>query len=387
MTANSRDFKHARPLAEVAWVFLKLGAIGFGGPAAHIAMMERELVERRRWVSREDFVDLVGAVNLIPGPNSTEMAIHLGHTRAGWPGLVVAGVCFIAPAMLIVSLIAESYVRYGSLHWFAGAMASVTPVVLAIVAHAIWTMGRTAVTTPLLGVLTLAAVAAAAWGAPELGILAASGFLAGLFVNAPGVSPKMPKPALAPALLPLAPIAAGVTAFSLHALFLAFLKIGSVLFGSGYVLIAFLRSEFVVQRGWLTERQLLDAVAVGQVTPGPVFTTATFIGHLLGGVPGGLTATAGIFLPAFVFVAISGPLIPFIKRSPRASAALRGVTAASLALMAVAAFQLARGALTDGLSIGLAIASALLLLARVNATWIILAALAFGVVRALAAST
>ena len=369
-------------LRDLAWVFLRLGATAFGGPAAHVALMEAEVVGRRRWLTRAQFLDLLGAANLIPGPNSTELAIHVGREQGGWRGLVIAGTCFIAPAMLIVMALGWAYTRWGARPEAAALMSGVKPVIIAVVVQAIWGLGRTALKTRWLGVLAALATAAVALGVHELAVLAGAGAAAALARTGGrrGVAGFVP-------LVPLGPAAAATAAapFGLGPLFLFFLKVGAVLYGSGYVLIAFLRADLVHRYHWLTEGQLLDAVAVGQVTPGPVFTTATFIGYLLGGPTAALVATVGIFLPAFVFVAASGPLIPRLRRSPTAGAFLDGVNVASLALMAVVVVQLGRDAVVDLPAAGLAIASAVLLLRfRVSATWLVLGGAAIGLARALA---
>jgi len=370
-------------LAELARLFLKLGTIGFGGPAAHIALMEDEVVRRRGWLTRERFLDLLGATNLIPGPNSTEMAIHVGHQRAGWRGLVVAGVSFILPAFLIVLACAWAYGRYGTLPAAEGLLRGVKPVIIAIVLQALAGLGRAATRTRLLAALGLLALAAAAAGIHELAVIFGAGALAAVVAWARSTGTS--RGAHGIAVLPLGAAAlastAGAAPFSLSSLFLVFLKIGSVLFGSGYVLLAFLRSDLVVRRGWLSEGQLLDAVAVGQVTPGPVFTTATFVGYVLGGVPGAVLATVGIFLPAFVFVALSGPLVPRIRRSPVAGAFLDGVNVASIALMALVTAQLARAAIVDGWTAAIAVVAALLLLRfRASPAWLVPAAGLLGLV-------
>jgi chromate transporter len=361
-------------LAELARLFLKLGTIAFGGPAAHIAMMEDEVVRRRRWLTPEEFLDDLGATTLIPGPNSTELAIHIGHARAGWRGLLVAGACFILPATLIVGTIAWAYVRFGSLPAVASLLYGVKPVVIAVVAQALWRLGRTALKTPGLWALGAAAVCATAFGANEILVLVAAAAVMALLRSSSlhrSRAAVLPAAPLFCCALPLA--AAGSASVSLWMLFGVFAKAGAVLFGSGYVLLAFLRADLVDRLQWLTEQQLLDAVAVGQVTPGPVFTTATFIGYVLGGPAGAVVATVGIFLPAFVFVALSGPLIPRLRRSPTASAVLDGVNVASLALMVVVSFLLARAALVDVVTIGLSLASAYLLFrARVNSAWLVL---------------
>jgi len=364
-------------LRALALLFLRLGATAFGGPAAHVALMEDEIVRRRGWLSRERFLDLLGATNLIPGPNSTELAIHVGHARAGWPGLVVAGASFIAPAALIVTACAWAYVRFGALPELAGFLYGVKPVVIAIVAQALWRLGRTAIRSVRLGALALAAAAANALGVDEIAVLAASALLA--------VAVEVGAARAARGFVPLAgagTVAASTSSvFGLWPLFFFFAKVGSVLFGSGYVLLAFLRTGLVAQRGWLSESQLLDAVAVGQVTPGPLFTTATFIGYLLGGAAGAAVATLGIFLPAFVFVALSAPFLPRLRASPVAGALLDGVNAASLALMAVVTAHLARAALVDPLTLGLAAAAGAALLARPrwSSAWLVLAGGAAGV--------
>jgi chromate transporter len=361
-------------------LFLKLGTTAFGGPAAHIAMMEDEVVRRRRWLTREQFLDYLGATNLIPGPNSTELAIHVGHARAGWPGLLAAGLAFILPSTLIVGTIAWAYVRYGALPEVAGLLYGVKPVVLAIVAQALWSLGRTAVKSKGLAVVGVAAVAAAAAGVHELLVLAIAGAIMIAAVASRGLAAATPLVMMSAAGGVTAPVtSAAAAAFGLWPLFLVFAKAGAVLFGSGYVLLAFLRADLVDRLHWLTEAQLLDAIAVGQVTPGPVFTTATFIGYVLGGSAGAAVATVGIFLPAFVFVALSGPLVPRIRRSAIAGAALDGVNVASLALMAVVSWQLARTAVIDPLTAGIAVASLIILLRfRLNSVWLIGASAALG---------
>ena len=369
----------SRRLRELAWMFLRLGTTAFGGPAAHIAMMEDEVVRRRQWLSREEFLDLLGATNLIPGPNSTEMAIHIGHRRAGWAGLVVAGSCFILPATLIVTAIAWAYVRFGQLPKVEGLLYGVKPVIIAVVLQALWGLGRTALKTkPLAGVAVVAA-ALSFLGVNELAVLFGTGLLVAAalrMVQQPTGSAAAPLIGVVPALpfaVTTSAAAAVATPFGLWPMFLFFLKVGSVLFGSGYVLLAFLRADLVDRWHWLTESQLLDAVAVGQITPGPVFTTATFIGYLLGGGSGATLATLGIFLPAFFFVAISGPLVPRLRRSLVAGAFLDGVNVASLALMAIVTWQLGRVAVCDWITAALAVASgALLFRYRVNSAWLVL---------------
>lgn len=372
-------------LAEIAVVFLKLGTIAFGGPGAHIAMMEDEFVTRRGWLSRQEFLDRLGAANLIPGPSSTEMAIYIGLNKGGWPGLLVAGACFILPAAVLVALIAAAYVRYGSLPQVAGVLYAVKAVVIAIVLQAFWKLAQSAVKNRWLAVIGILSAVLAFLATSNLLILAIAGALgaAPQLHKRSGTSNRFPGVTW----LSSSKVSAGLLAMgasstpSLAGLFLTFLKIGSVLFGSGYVLLAFLRSDFVVRLHWLTEKQLLDAVAVGQVTPGPVFTTATFIGYVLAGVPGAVVSTIGIFIPGFILVAISGPIIPHIRRSAFASAALDGVIVGSLALMGVVTWQLAKAALVDPITIIIAVVSAILLIAyRINTAWLIAAAAVVGMI-------
>ena len=358
-------------LKEVAILFLRLGATAFGGPAAHIAMMHDETVKRRKWLNDQEFLDLVGATNLIPGPNSTEMAIHIGFLRAGWPGLVTAGVNFIAPAMLIVMGLAWVYVKFGSTPQAEWLLYGIKPVVIAIIVQALWNLGQKAIKGMLTAAVAVSVVALYFFGINEIALLFAGGMVVIMVRN----FQRLRSQAIIAFLLPLGGL--GVLAqasipFSLPALFLTFLKIGSVLYGSGYVLLAFLRADFVVRYGWLTDQQLIDAIAIGQVTPGPVFTTATFIGYLLGGIPGALLATLGIFLPSFIFVAMSNPFIPRIRNSAMASSLLDGVNVASLGLMAAVTWQLGRASLIDPLTILVAlIALVLLVRFKANSTWLI----------------
>lgn len=361
-------------LRDVALLFLRLGFTAFGGPAAHIAMMEDEVVRRRGWLTHEEFLDLYGATNLIPGPNSTEMAIHIGHRRAGVPGLVVAGACFILPAAGLTSAIAWAYLRFGTLPQADGLMRGIKPVIIAVVLQALVAFGKTALKTRLAVAVAVACFAGSLLGGNELALLLLAGALT-LVVRRPR--------SVAPAVFPLLGSAAAPAAvsFGLFPLFLFFLKVGAVLFGSGYVLLAFLRADLVERWHWLSEAQLLDAVAVGQFTPGPVFTTATFIGWVLAGPKGAALATVGIFLPAFVFVALSGPLIPRLRRSKHAGAFLDGVNAGSLALMAAVTLQLGRAAVVDVPTAGLAVLSAVVLLRwKPNSVWLVLGGAAVGVV-------
>lgn len=367
-------------LVEVALLSLKLGFTAFGGPVAHIAMLQDEVVQRRKWLDEQQFLDLVGATNLIPGPNSTEMIIHTGYLRAGFPGLIVAGACFILPAMLMVTLLAWSYTLYGSTPQADWLLYGVKPVVIAIILQALIGLGRKAVKSPRYYVIGLLVVGAYFLGANILLLLAVGGLIVMLIENLTSLRSLLRSVLILPP-LGLALLQQSSPAFDLRTLFLTFLKIGSVLYGSGYVLLAFLRADFVTRLGWLTDQQLIDAVAIGQITPGPVFTTATFIGYILGGIPGAALATLGIFLPSFFFVAISNPLIPRLRSSRWAASFLDGVNVASLGLMAAVTWQLAQAALVDVLTAIVAVVSFLMVFRfRVNSTWIILGGASVGVI-------
>ena len=366
-------------LLELAALFLRLGSTAFGSPAAHIAMMRDEVVRRRGWLTDERFLHLLGATNLIPGPNSTEMAIHIGWARRRWAGLLVAGVCFIVPAMLITGVLGWAYVRFGERPQVGWLLWGVKPVVVAVVLQALWNLAPAAARSWPLRIVGALAVVAASLGVNELVTLFGSAALVAA-IRARRLSGQAPLKQVVPVWPAMTAGAAAVGAVSLSGLFGVFLKIGSVLFGSGYVLVAFLRADLVQRLHWLTEGQLIDAVAAGQVTPGPVFTTATFIGYLLAGPRGALVATAGIFLPAFVFVAASGPLVPKLRASRVAGAFLDGLNVASLALMAVVTAQLARAAVVDLPTALLGVAAAILLLRfKMNATWLMLAGAALGI--------
>lgn len=386
MDSHPQDLPHSHRLRELARLFLRMGFTAFGGPAAHIAMYEDEVVQRRKWLDERHFLDLLSATQLIPGPNSTEMTMHIGHVRAGWPGLVVAGMSFILPSTLLVLALSWLYVRYGMLPQVTWLMYGIEPVVIAIILQALLQLGRKILNNAIAIVLGLLAVLLYLLNVPPIPILLGMGLAMVIIQRLPkGQTHQPPGAHLLAALsgtgLPTAglgkALAAVITAaaaepFSLWVLFLTFLKIGSVLYGSGYVLLAFLQADFVDQLGWLTKQQVLDAIAIGQVTPGPVFTSATFIGYLLGGLPGGLLATIGIFLPSFIFVALSNPLIPRIRRSPWAGQLLDGVNIASLGLMAGVTLELGRTALVDPLTLIICAVSLLLLLRwRVNTTWLI----------------
>lgn len=364
-------------LKELALLFLKLGTIAFGGPAAHTAMMEAEVVRRRGWLTHQEFLDLMGATNLIPGPNSSELAIHIGYCRAGWWGLIVAGVSFILPAMLLVMAFAWLYVHYGKLPQIQGILYGIKPVIIAIVAQALWSLSKAAFKNWLLVSVGIIALLAVVLGLHELNVLFGAGFLVMLFkVMQRGQARFLVFP-----VIPLFTVNTAVVSFGLWPLFFFFLKVGTVLFGSGYVLLAFLQADLVDRYGWLTQQQLLDAVVVGQVTPGPVFTTATFIGFLLGGFSGGIVATVGIFLPAFVFVALSAPFIHKMRESELMGAFLDGLNVASLTLMAVVTFSLGKAAIINIPTLLLALFSGFLLIrAKVNSAWLIFLGATLGLV-------
>ena len=370
-------------IKEVIKLFLKLGFTAFGGPAAHIGMMHDEVVKRRKWLDEQEFLDLLGATNLIPGPNSTEMVIHLSFKRAGWRGLILGGMSFILPAMLIVLGLAWLYVQYGAYPQVEWLLYGIKPVVIAIVLQALWSLGRKAIKDKLSGFLVVGVVILYWLGVNEIGLLFGGGFVFFLIKNLKNLKLQhIAGIAFPGSLLTFAPQALATAPLPL--LFFTFLKIGSILYGSGYVLLAFLRADFVVQLGWLTDQQLIDAIAIGQVTPGPVFTTATFIGYILAGVPGALLATLGIFLPSFVFVALSSPLIPKLRNSKFFGSLLDGINAASLGLMAAVLVQLGRSSLIDPVTILIGFISAILLIRyRVNSTWLILGGGLIGLASAL----
>jgi len=371
----------AHPVWELAGFFLKLGCIAFGGPAAHIAMMDNEVVRRRGWLTHEQFLDLLGAANLIPGPSSTEMAIYIGLVRGGWRGLIVAGTCFILPAMVIVLALAAAYVQYGALPQVVWLLYGVKPVIIAIVIQALWGLGTKAVKGPLTAAAGIAVVALSLLGVNIVLLLFAGGLLvmalskvrnarAGIIGAAVLAGPNV----LSASATSAATATAGATVpVSLWSLTTFFLKTGSILFGSGYVLLAFLRADLVQHWGWLTDHQLIDAIAVGQFTPGPVFTTATFIGYVVAGYPGAILATLAIFLPSFLLVAISYPIIPCLRSSSLAAGFLDGVNIASLGLMAAVAWQLGRASLVDGVTIALALlATFAVFRLRANSAWLVL---------------
>lgn len=361
---------------EILGFFLRLGLTGFGGPAAHIALMEREAVERRQWLTREHFLDLVGGCNLLPGPSSTQVAMALGYVRRGWLGLVTAGACFILPASLATLALAWAYVRYGHMPQAEGLLYGVKPVMLAIVVQAIGRLGWLALRPWLPALLGLACFAAACAGVTPIAILLAAGCLA----MAVAGWRRRPGSAFSVALAPMGAGGLAASAAGLASIGLVFLKLGVVVFGSGYVLLAFLKADLVDRLHWISEPQLLDAVTAGQVTPGPLFATATFLGYLLHGFSGAAVATVAIFLPSFVLAGVVGALAGRMRRWKLASAFLDGVNAAAVAVMAYVAIALGRATLVDPWTWGIGIVSAVILLKfRINATWLIVAGAALGI--------
>jgi len=379
MNSGQHEQVEARgDLAEIGWQFLRLGFIAFGGPAAHIALMEEEFVRRRAWLTRERFLDLVGAVSLLPGPSSTELAIYLGQIRGGLPGLIVAGAAFILPAVFLVVALAWAYLRFGAVPQVAGLLFGVKPVVVVLIAQAIWALGKTALRTVSLALLAAAIVVLSIFDIPALVLLIGSGIVWMVAKEAASIRTK------SVAMLPILARTAGASVpaipVGVAAIFLYFLKAGAVLFGSGYVLLALLRADLVVRLHWLTEAQLLDAIAVSQATPGPFFTVATFIGYVLGGWRGATLATIGMFLPAFVFVGATAEFLPRLRQSKAASAFLDGVNAAAVALMAFVGWQFARATLLNAPALAMAtIAAVLVFRYRVNSASMILGAAFVGV--------
>lgn len=371
-----------RPLLEVAALFLKLGTIAFGGPAVHVAMMRDEAVVRRAWLDEQEFLDGLGVTSTLPGPGSTQMSMVIGRRRAGWPGLVVGGVCFILPAFCVVLLLAWAYVHYGRSTVGGGILYGIKPVVIAVVADALWGLRRVALRGAWPAVLAATAFAGYLLGANVLVVLLGAGIVLALVRSIE--RRRRPYGGTAALVLAVPALAAALRHRPGNgALFAEFLKLGIVVFGSGYVLLAFLRRDLVNGLGWLGIGPLLDAVAVGQITPGPVFTTATFIGYLLGGVPGAVLATLGIFLPSFFMVAVATPQIPRLRRVPLTAAVLDGVNAAALGLMAGVGVDLARNALAGVVPVVLALGAAFALVRfRVNSAWIVLGGAVAGILHA-----
>jgi chromate transporter len=366
---------------EVASFFLKLGFLAFGGVAGHIAMMRRELVNRRKWISEQDFLDLFGIMNLIPGPSSTEMVIALGYWRAGWPALILAGALFILPAMLMVLGLSWAYVRYGMLPAAQWILYGINPMVIAIIADALLSLGRTALKTVWLALMAVASLALYFWGVSIVAIIVCTVMLTAIvgYWKTKGQQRDLGIFPVAGGGARVAIAAASAIPFSMTRLFLTFLKIGAVSYGSGYVLLAFLRADFVAHLHWLTDKQLLDAIAAGQITPGPVFASATFVGYLTGGLKGALLATLGMFLPSFIFIAILFPFIPRLKGSAGAQIFLDGINAVTMGLMAAVSWQLARGAILDAFTAVEAIVGLLILRRfQINSAWLILGGLVAG---------
>ena len=376
--ADSRQLEPLRSgsLAEIAREFLRLGFVAFGGPAAHVAMMEERFVRRLSWLSRERFLDMLGAVNLLPGPSSTELAIYLGETRGGLPGLMVAGACFILPAAILVVALAWAYQTYGSVPQVAGLLVGIKPVVVALIVQAVWNLARTALKNVPLAILAAAVVAFAAFGVPVLALLIGAGILWIVVREGRRLATSQQRPALALGML--APLAAN--SIGLIPLFLYFLKIGAILFGSGYVLLAVLRADLVLRLHWLTDAQLLDAIAVSQATPGPFFTVSTFIGYLLNGWKGAALATVGMFLPAFLYVAVTAQFLPGLRKSPIAGAFLDGVNASAVALMSFVGYQFARAALVNVSAIVVALVTLFLIFRyKINSSWLVLGGAILGI--------
>jgi chromate transporter len=370
-------------LKELAQVFLRLGAIAFGGPAAHIAMMDDEVVKRRQWMSRDNLLDLIGVTNLLPGPNSTELAIHIGYERAGWAGLLVAGSCFILPAMILVWLLAIVYVRYQTVPQVEWLLYGIKPVIIAIVLQALWKLGKKAAKDTPTTIAGIGAIAAYWAGLNEILLLLLIGVAVMLIKNLHSGNQTTNGVYLLPFSGMFAQGVVATTAVSLGwgSVFWFFLKIGSVLYGSGYVLLAFLQRDLVERHHWLTSQQLLDAVAIGQITPGPVFTTATFVGYLLAGNAGAIAGTLGIFLPAFLLVGIVNPWVSKLRQSNWLAAFLDGVNAASLGLMVGVTYTLGRAALIDWWTVIVAISSAIALVRfKINSFWLIVAGGLMGLV-------
>jgi len=372
-------------LRQLARLFLKLGVVAFGGPAAHIAMMEDEIVKRRNWVSHEHFLDLLGATNLIPGPNSTEMAIHIGYVRAGWRGLIVAGICFIFPAVAITLILAYLYVAYGSLPQVQPFVSGIRPAIIAVILAAVFRLSKSVVKNPLMVVLGVLVLIMNLAGFDEILLLLVSGAVGLIWSNRRQLRQAISSTFALLPLLSVQTFATSVDAQSMSGsatvmgLGLFFLKIGSILYGSGYVLVAFLQAGLVDTRHWLTQPQLFDAIAVGQFTPGPVLSTATFIGYLILGIPGAAITTIGIFLPSFVFVLIVSPFIPKVRKSSSASGFLNGVNAASLGLMLAVTVKLATAALSGIASWFILLLAMVVVIAwNINTAWIVLGSAILG---------
>ncbi|AUC61017.1 chromate transporter ChrA [Cyanobacterium sp. HL-69] len=380
---SSTSKKKSTDLKELAIVFFRLGAIAFGGPAAHIAMMDEEIVQKRKWITRERLLDLLGVTNLIPGPNSTELAINIGFDRGGWKGLIVAGSAFILPAMVIVWILAYIYVQYQALPQAQWLLYGIKPVIVAIILQALWKLGKKAVKDNVTKVAGILAVVAFFFNINEILILLIVGLGVMVYkerhrfnVRNAWVAPMTVSPFLAQT-----NVSESVTSPSGWGVFLFFLKVGFFLYGSGYVLLAFLQNQLVEQNQWLTSEQLIDAIAIGQFTPGPILTTATFIGYLLAGNMGAVAATVGIFLPSFLVVLIINPWVEKLRNSPLTASLLDGVNVASLGLMAGVTYILGTEAIVDWITVTMAITATFLVFRyKLNSLWLILAGALIGLV-------
>lgn len=362
-------------LGEVASVFFRLGLVAFGGPAAHIAMMEDEIVEKRKWMDRQHFLDLIGATNLIPGPNSTEMTMHCGHERAGVPGLFVAGICFIFPAVVLTAILAYLYVSYGQLPAVEPFLLGIKPAVLVLIASAIYKLGKKALKGIELAVLGILTIAASLMGVNEIIALIAAGLIGTLYFYLKSLSTSD----RAHSIIPLFFFQAVVAKLSTLKIFLSFLKVGAILYGSGYVLFAYLDAE-LVSNGMLSRPELMDAIAIGQFTPGPVLSTATFIGYQLGGISGAVAATLGMFLPSFLFVWILNPLVPMMRKSKILGYFLDCVNIAAVAVMVAVLYHMAIDSLIDWRSYVIMALSALAIFGpkKISVMWLVLGAAALG---------
>jgi len=373
-------------LKEVALLFLRLGATSFGGPAAYIGLMHHEIVVRRKWVDDQRFLDIMSATMLLPGPNATEIAAHMGLVRAGWLGLIAAGGLFILPGTAAIIAVAWAYVTYGSLPQVGWVLYGVKPAVIAIIVQAVWSLAKRGIKKPLLIIVGLGVLVLYLFGIDEIALLLGGAALVLLIQSGwrlfrRGTATLLVTPALL-LKLPLIGLATSAIAFNQATLFLTFLKMGATLFGTGYVLLAFLNSEFVVRLGWLTHAQVVDAIAVaGQITPGPVFNSAAFVGYLLGGWPSALLAALGIFLPSFILVGLLSRFLPAMRKSWLAASFLDGVNASSLGLMAAVAIQLGRAVIIDPFTIFITLVALFLVLRfKISSVWLVLGGGALGVV-------
>ena len=358
-------------IQEIAKIFLKLGTLSFGGPAAHIAMMEKEIVQKHNWVSEQHFLDLIGATNLIPGPNSTEMAIHIGHERAGWKGLIVAGLCFILPAVIITGIFAFLYKKYGQLPQLQPFIYGISPAIIAIILAAIYPLTKKSLKTVELGIIGIITLILCLIGINEIYVMFGAGFIALALTAIRNNKINSGK-----SIFPITILNFSTTGFlsiSNLNLFFTFLKIGAILYGSGYVLFAFLDTA-LVDKGILSQQQLIDAIAVGQFTPGPVFSSVTFIGYQINGLIGAIVSTIGIFLPSFIFVALLNPLVKRMRNSILFSSFLDAVNISSIAIIIAICYQMGKDTITDWRTILIAIASLIITFGfrKINSVLIVL---------------